>query len=81
MSGGIGNWTIPKNTPQEYIQQLTSEIREEKKQANGRVDYVWRQTKRDNHLRDCELMIVVASVIARLGMDEEPLDKAPVNNE
>lgn len=75
MGGTIGTWTIPKNTPQEYIQQLTSEIREEKKEANGRIAYIWRQIRRDNHLRDCELMIVVASLATRqLGYDSQPID-------
>jgi hypothetical protein len=77
MSGQIGTWTIAKNTTQEYIQQLTAEIREEKKEANGRISYVWRQIRRDNHLRDCELMIVVASLATRqLGYDSSPLDNA-----
>lgn len=81
MAGGLGRWTIPKNTPQEYIQQLTSEIREEKREANGRISYVWKQTRRDNHLRDCELMIVVASIAARLGLDATPIDIESVIDE
>lgn len=77
MAGAIGNWTIPKNTPQDYIQQLTSEIRTERKEANGRISYVWKQIRRDNHLRDCELMIIVASLATRqLGYDTEPIDNA-----
>jgi len=76
MGGTIGSWTIPKNTTQEYIKHLTSEIREEKKQANGQINYVWKQIRRDNHLRDCELMILVASIATKqLGYDTQPLDK------
>jgi len=47
------------------LKQVTAERREEKIDARGRVTYFWKQVRRDNHLRDCELMIHVASVITR----------------
>jgi hypothetical protein len=31
----------------------------------GRVFYFWKQVRRDNHLGDCELMIIVAAVITK----------------
>ena len=75
MAGQLGEWSIAKNTGQEYIQQMMSEIREEKAGARGEVRHEWRQIRRDNHLRDCELMILVASVATRkLGYDTEPID-------
>lgn len=76
MSGAIGQWSIAKNTAQDYIKQVTAEIREEKTSGRGEIKYQWRQIRRDNHLRDCELMILVASIATRqLGYDREPIDK------
>ncbi len=32
---------------------------------DGRVSCFWKQVRRDNHLGDCELMIIVAAVITK----------------
>ena len=76
MSGALGEWTIAKNTSHEYVQQVTAEIREESTSASGEISYKWRQIRRDNHMRDCELMLIVASLAASLGYDNVPLDNA-----
>lgn len=78
ISGQIGEWTIAKNAGSEYIKQITAEIREERVGAKGERRYQWRQVRRDNHLLDCELMLLVASVATkRLGYDIEPLKEEP----
>ncbi|MEI8289562.1 MAG: terminase gpA endonuclease subunit [Verrucomicrobiota bacterium] len=68
MSGLAGEWTIPKDTPREYMKQITAERREEVTDIHGRVKFVWKRKLRDNHLWDCELMIMVAAVINKLAM-------------
>jgi hypothetical protein len=65
LMGKVGEWTIPRRVESSYLKQVTAERREEKIDARGRVTYFWKQVRRDNHLRDCELMIHVASVITR----------------
>ena len=32
----------------------------------GRVTHLWKQIRRDNHLLDCELMILVAAVVTKI---------------
>ena len=65
MTGGlIGRWTLPSDLDQDYINQLTAEIRIEKTDSKGRVSHEWKKIRRDDHLRDCELMITVGSLAA-----------------
>src|SRR5262249_43380887 len=51
---------------QDYLKQVTAERREEKEDTAGRIHHFWKQVRRDNHLLDCELMIIVAAVITKL---------------
>jgi len=48
---------------------------------HGRVRFVWKRKMRDNHLWDCELMVMVAAVINKLAMGRPgtlPKEKTPV---
>ena len=76
MRGLAGEWTIPRKVEPLYLKQITAERRAEKIDArlsrrsfgakmDGRVSYFWKQVRRDNHLGDCELMIIVAAVITK----------------
>ena len=65
MRGLTGEWTIPRRVEPLYLKQITAESRGEKVDARGRVSYFWKQTRRENHLGDCELMILVAAVITK----------------
>jgi phage terminase large subunit GpA-like protein len=65
MRGLAGEWTIPRRVEALYLKQITAERRAEKIDTRGRVSYFWKQVRRDNHLGDCELMIIVAAVITK----------------
>jgi phage terminase large subunit GpA-like protein len=65
MRGLAGDWTIPRRVESLYLKQITAEQRGEKVDAKGRLTYFWKQVRRDNHLGDCELMILVAAVITK----------------
>lgn len=64
MTGQVGEWTIPKSVSREYLRQVTAERREEVSDSRGRVRYVWKRIAQDNHLLDCELMILVGALIS-----------------
>lgn len=64
MTGLVGEWTIPHNVGREYLRQVTSERREERADTNGQIRYVWVRKRRDNHLFDCEKMLMLAAYIA-----------------
>jgi phage terminase large subunit GpA-like protein len=66
MRGLVGDWTLPRNIGSDYLKQVTAERREEKEDTKGRISYFWKQVRRDNHLLDCELMILIAAVITRM---------------
>jgi hypothetical protein len=66
MMGLVGDWTLPQKIGSDYLKQVTAERREEKEDTKGRITYFWKQVRRDNHLRDCELMILVAAVITKI---------------
>lgn len=66
MIGLVGDWTIQAQIGRDYLKQVTAERREEKEDTAGRIHYFWKQVRRDNHLLDCELMIIVAAVITKL---------------
>ncbi len=66
MMGLVGDWTLPTQIGRDYLKQVTAERREEKIDTTGRIHYFWKQVRRDNHLLDSELMILVAAVITKL---------------
>lgn len=66
MQGIVGEWTIPRDTPVDYFRQMTAERRCEQQDTKGRLSYFWRRVRRDNHLWDCELMILVAAIITKV---------------
>lgn len=72
MMGLVGDWTLPKKVGADYLKQVTAEKREEKVDTKGRVSYFWKQTRRDNHLRDCELMILAAAIITKVVQHGKP---------
>ena len=65
MLGLVGRWTIPKNVGKEYLRQITAERREAKEDKRGGTYYEWVR-KRDNHLLDCELMILIAAIASKV---------------
>lgn len=61
--GLAGNWTLPRDISEEYMKQFTAEHRVERTRANGTKVVEWRKKAgRDDHLRDCELMQLVAAL-------------------
>lgn len=80
----MGQWTIPRKTGRDYVEQMTAEIREEREDSRGRIKVLWVQKRRDNHYLDCELMIDVAAVISgcqrmSAGTDPDPAaDRKPL---
>jgi hypothetical protein len=66
MTGKAGEWTLPRRVEALYLKQVTAQRRESKTDTKGRVSYFWKQTRRDNHLGDCEEMIHVAAVITKV---------------
>ena len=60
----MGQWTIPKKTGRDYIDQMTAEVWEEREDSRGRVKVLWVQKRRDNHYLDGELMIDVAAIVS-----------------
>lgn len=60
----VGQWTIPKKTGRDYLEQLTMEVRKEREDSRGRIKVLWVQKRRDNHYLDCELMIDTAAVVS-----------------
>lgn len=66
MRGLVGDWTLPHKIGTDYLKQITAERREEKQDTKGRISYFWKQVRRDNHLLDCELMILVAAVVSKI---------------
>ncbi len=64
--GAVGQWTVPQTTGQDYFDQMTAEVREEREDPRGRTKVVWVQKRRDNHYLDCELMIHTSALICGL---------------
>lgn len=79
-TGKVGNWTLPKKLDDEYIKQFTAEIRKQKRYKDGRFEYYWHKRHDDDHLRDCELMQLVAALsmglmqakVSGTGEDDNP---------
>lgn len=66
MTGLVGEWAIPHTIGRDYLKQVTAEVRVEERDARGHLRYRWHQRAKDNHLLDCELMLMVAAAIAGL---------------
>lgn len=66
IQGMIGEWTIAKDSSNEYVRQVTAEKRVQITDIKGRTKYEWVPVRKDNHLLDCELMILVASLANKL---------------
>ncbi len=62
--GVVGQWSLPKKTGRDDVDQMTAEVREEREDSRGRVKVLWVQKRRDNHYLDCELMINVAAIVS-----------------
>lgn len=62
--GVVGQWTIPRRTGRDYLDQMTAEVREVREDSRGRIRVVWVQKRRDNHYLDCELMFDAAAIIS-----------------
>ncbi len=69
MQGMIGKWTLPKDICTEYYRQVTAEKRMQITDVKGRTKYEWVPVRKDNHLFDCELMILVASLASKITHD------------
>lgn len=66
MTGFVSGWELPSEIGRDYLKQLSAEHRVEEKDARGHVKYRWHQKHKDNHLLDCELMIMVMALITNL---------------
>lgn len=72
LTGLVGEFSLPAVVGRDYLKQITAERREEQKDARGRLRFVWKRVRRDNHLWDCELMIQVAAVITKVVATQGP---------
>lgn len=75
MRGLEGDWQIPKGTPDDYLEQVTAEIRIETRNKLGQLKHEWKQIRPDNHLLDCERMILVAAIITKCIHSQDTNDK------
>lgn len=73
-------WHIHGMTSEDYRWQMDAEVKRIKRNARtGTEDAEWYQVRKDNHLRDCELMNVVCALMGNLivynmqDKDEEPV--------
>jgi hypothetical protein len=66
MKGEEQDWQIAADATAEYFRQVSAEHRVEELDAKGRVSYVWKKRRRDNHYFDCECMIMAAALITRV---------------
>jgi len=70
---------IHSDVPPEYQRHLNSAIKTtEKSFRTGRVKYVWKQLRKEDHLRDCECMALVRAM--QLGLVPTP-DMTPVGQQ
>lgn len=79
---GVGpEWAIPQEQSErmnDYVSQVTAEKRVERVDAKGFTHAEWVQIRRDNHYWDCECMIAIAALIAKLvGRPEKKKRPAP----
>lgn len=66
MANLVGDWSLPRDVGRDYLRQVSAEHREEVVGTKGQVKFRWRRRRRDNHLFDCELMILIAAVITKV---------------
>lgn len=66
IQGMIGDWTIAGDSCNEYTRQVTAEKRVQITDIKNRTKYEWIPVRKDNHMLDCELMILVASLANKL---------------
>lgn len=66
-SGDPGAWYLPADTGADYAQQLCAEEVIEEKTRYGFLRRRWKQTKRDNHLGDCETYQLAAADLLGVG--------------
>jgi phage terminase large subunit GpA-like protein len=79
IQGMIGDWTIASDTCNEYTRQVTAEKRVQIQDIKGRIKYEWLPVRKDNHMFDCELMIVVASLANKLISQYEVVETEELN--
>ena len=70
MRGDAAEWQLPQDIGQQYLDEITAEVREERVDAKGRVSYEWVQVRRNNHALDCECMNLVAALITKIALTE-----------
>jgi hypothetical protein len=62
---------VPSTVTNEYIRQLNAEIKTTRiAPLTGRLVHFWKQVRKDNHLRDCELMGLVMALAGGILEDE-----------
>lgn len=66
-------WGLPGDVGKEYRKQINSEVRYKKTKQKGGVEYWWsncgpdgKQRKKPNHYWDCEVMLMVCFIVAKL---------------
>lgn len=77
LTGLVGGWSIPSTVGRDYLKQLTAEHRVEERDPRGVIKFRWHQKHRDNHLLDCELMLMVAAVMTGLAGAVVPVSTPP----
>jgi hypothetical protein len=70
-------WGRPSNEPREYTNQVNSEIKKQERDKRGRMRWIWKQTRDDNHARDLEAMQVVAAMMSGLLVAEADAKAEP----
>jgi len=65
LTGLIGEFSIPETVGRDYLKQVSAEKRKEREDSKHRVIREWHRVYRDNHLFDCELIILVAAIITK----------------
>lgn len=72
MRGEGTSWEIPRKISEEYLKQVTAERREEFVDTRGHESFKYVKIRKDDHLRDCESMILVAATITEtIGFPKE----------
>jgi hypothetical protein len=62
---------VPSTVSNDYVRQINSEIKTSRvAPLTGRLVHFWKQVRKDNHLRDCELMGLVMALAGGILEDE-----------
>lgn len=62
---------VPSTVTNDYIRQLNAEIKTSRiAPLTGRLVHFWKQVRKDNHLRDCELMNIAMALAGGILEDE-----------